>query len=82
MDVLIGKILNQDGKKDKRKKVMATAEDVKKYRSEADCSLREAEKVLYRREFCKELRTDNTISDMADTLIRILNFEFGQGYDR
>lgn len=61
---------------------MITAEDVKKYRNKNNCSLMEAKEVLCRRKFCKELRAANSVSDLADTLIRALNFEFKQGYDR
>lgn len=34
-------------------------------------------KITLRRHFSKELRIDDTISALADILIRILNFEFG-----
>ena len=42
--------------------------------------IEESERFFTRKEFCKELRNDETVSDIADTLIRILNFEFG-GYN-
>ena len=58
---------------------MATSEEVKSYQKIHDCSLHEAKTAIMRSEFCDELRSDNTISDITDTLIRILDFEFG-GY--
>lgn len=61
---------------------MVTAKDIKKYREDNNCSLGEARKVLLRRDFCRELRSDKTIFDISDTLIRILNLEFGKGWDR
>ena len=63
---------------------MPTVNDLKKYVDKNSCSLEEANKVLRRREFCHELRTDNNLSELADTLIRILDFEFtdANGWDR
>jgi hypothetical protein len=57
-----------------------TAEKVKEYRIINKCSIFDAKKAVYRKEFCKELRSDETIESLAGTLIRILDFEFG-GYE-
>ena len=61
---------------------MITVTDIKKYTENNGCSLKEAQKILSRRDFCQELRSGETISDIGDTLIRILNLEFGDGWDR
>lgn len=53
-----------------------TAKDAKKYQEQ----LYEANRVLTRETLCTELRNDETVQDLADTLIRILKFEFGEGY--
>ena len=55
-------------------------EEITEYRKTNQCSMYDAKKAIYRKEFCKELRTDKTIDELADTLIRILEFEFG-GYN-
>jgi len=54
-----------------------TSKDIREYSEYHQCSLKDAEKILKRNSFCKELRTDKTISDLADTIIRILDHEFG-----
>ena len=61
---------------------MPTSEEIREYQEQHGLGLNEAEKLLTREMFCEELRTDKTVDDIADTLIRILNFEFGNGYDR
>lgn len=58
---------------------MITSKDIKKYREEHGVSLMDASKALHRKKLTKELRSDRTVSDLADTLLRILNFEFN-GY--
>ena len=60
---------------------MPTTEEIKDVREFRNVSLGRAVQILTRREFCQELRTDETISDVVDTLIRILEFEFGDDYD-
>jgi len=60
---------------------VVTAKRIQEYQEEQKGSLKEAKTILYRNAFCNELRTDTTVSDMADTLIRILEFEFGDGYE-
>ena len=59
---------------------MIASKDIKKYREEHGVSLMEASKVLHRKNLAKELRADRTVSDLADTLLKILNFEFN-GYE-
>jgi len=59
---------------------MNKTEEIKRYQKNMGCSLQEAQRHVYREKFCEELRSDQCVGDLADTLIRILNFEFG-GYD-
>lgn len=58
-----------------------TATDIVEFAEYTGCSKIAAKKVLIRRDFCDILRSSDCVSDIADTLILILDFEFG-GYDR
>lgn len=60
---------------------MTLSEEIKRYRKENNCSLQEAEKAIRRIKFCEKLRESKNIQDIVDTLINILDYEFG-GYER
>lgn len=56
-----------------------TAEEVKKYRDEHQCSTKFAMTVLYRKMFSEKLYDCSATFELADLLREILDFEFG-GY--
>lgn len=53
------------------------AEKIREYRDLHGCSLENAKKVITRQLFCEEIRSCKSIGALAQTLIEILNFEFG-----
>ena len=56
-----------------------TAEEIKAYREKHGCSLQEAHRVLKRLDLFKDMEHSRTLESLKETLIEILNFEFG-GY--
>ena len=56
------------------------AEELRAYATDHGCTLNEAHRALTKKYFCEILRSDESISDSADSVIQILNYEFG-GYE-
>jgi len=60
---------------------MATDEEIREVMEFRAVPLYRAAQILKRRELCTELRHDETLNDATDTLIRILQYEFGDDYE-
>ena len=60
---------------------MVTSEQVRAYQKKHGVSLMDAKKRLTRGDFCLELRSGVTRGDLVETLVKVLGFEFGEGYE-
>ncbi len=57
---------------------MISIKEIKDFAEENECSDIIAKQVLVRQRFCNELKADKSIEDLANTLIKILDYEFGE----